>query len=338
MSKEKLHIKGDIELGIELMPDTPIKEAIRIVQVAEDLGYRYCITTDEGFSQDVYILLGALAQQTKTIKLGPVTNGYTRHPAVTAAALASLQDISEGRALLTFVAGGLMTLKPMGIQRKAPVTVVRESIEIVRLLWSGEIVSWKGEEFKLDHAQLAMGVQQIPIWIAARGDNMLELAGEISDGVILMGKSDLPSATSLVEKGSSKRVEKPIRAYLDHILYSSEMILNAKVLLTHMLIDTPPRMRENMGIDNKSYTRIVHAMDSRGDQEAAKLISDDTIRRLQIVGSLDECSQILRSLIREYELDIFLLDIVSSKINENVKLLTDTADIFYSDLHKNVQI
>ena len=160
------------ELGLELMPDMPIAEAIETARAAEQLGYAYCLVTDEGLMHDPYVLLGAMAGQTRTIRLGAATSGYTRHPAVTAAAAASLQELSQGRAFVTLVAGGSMTLSPMGLDRTAPLTVVRETVEILRRLWTGEAVTWNGQRFSLDQARLAMGAQHIPIcliWAAPRG-------------------------------------------------------------------------------------------------------------------------------------------------------------------------
>ena len=85
------------QLGIQIIPTMPADEVVEIAVMAEALGYDFCVVADEGFMPDIYVTLGAIAQRTQRMQLGPVTNGYTRHPAVTANALATLDDLSGGR-------------------------------------------------------------------------------------------------------------------------------------------------------------------------------------------------------------------------------------------------
>ena len=158
-----------IKTGIHIIPEMSTKEIVDVAIAAEELGYDYCLVCDEGIMHDVYVCLGAIARETSRIKLGPVTNGYTRHPAVTAVALASLNELSDGRAVAMLVAGGTLALQPMGISREAPLGVMRDTIEIMRHLWTGETVTWEGKRHKLDSAQLGMSKQDIPIWMAVRG-------------------------------------------------------------------------------------------------------------------------------------------------------------------------
>ena len=326
----------DLELGIELMPEMPIAEAIETVKAAEQLGYAYCLITDEGFMHDPYVLLGAVAKQTQTIRLGPATNGFTRHPAATAVALASLQELSDGRAFVTLVAGGSMTLGPMGISRSAPLTVVRETIEILRRLWTGEEVTWKGQRYCLDRARLAMGAQQIPIWLAARGPKMLELAGEKADGIVLMGKADVGPALSLADASSAGRRDKPRRIYLDRIACQPDMMGQAAVLYAYTILDTPPRMLASLGVSEETCLRIREQMDRAGPEAAAALVSEDMIRRLQLFGAPDECSRELHALARAHHLDVFLLDIFGADPQTNIRYMAEMYSLIRSTKNKEV--
>jgi 5,10-methylenetetrahydromethanopterin reductase len=88
-----------LELGIQLFPKASIRTLVALARQAEALGYQAAWVADEGFSLDAYVTLTAIAAETRTIRMGPgITNPYTRHPAVTATAIATLDAYSGGRA------------------------------------------------------------------------------------------------------------------------------------------------------------------------------------------------------------------------------------------------
>lgn len=80
-----------MKLGINSIPVTPVSGNIEIVQTVESNGYEYCLLADEGMTPDIWVTLGLAARESKKIFLGPVTNGYTRHPAVTAIAMSTVK-------------------------------------------------------------------------------------------------------------------------------------------------------------------------------------------------------------------------------------------------------
>ncbi|NPV74965.1 MAG: LLM class flavin-dependent oxidoreductase [Anaerolineae bacterium] len=313
-----------IELGIEIMPEMPVAEVVDTIRAAEEIGYSYCLLTDEGLMREVYAVLTAAALRTSRIMISPVTNGYTRHPALTAAGTATLNEISGGRAFVTLVAGGSMVLQPLGIERQSPLQVVKETIQILRSLWSGETITWQGEKYRLDRARLNAPAGQLPIWVAARGSGMLSLAGKEADGVVLMGKSDLPDALSIVEQSSAGRAGQPKRIYLDRIAFTPEMVKEAAALYVYSILDTPARMLNNLGITEEERKIIQSALETQGEAAAAQLITAEMIQKFQVAGEPEECKQILEDLISRHRLDIFLLDIVSGGLDANIRLMQDT--------------
>ena len=76
--------------GILVIPNENVNDLLTAVGAAEEAGYDFCLIADEGFTLDVYVLMTMLAARTKRIRMAPITNPYTRHPAVTAAALGSV--------------------------------------------------------------------------------------------------------------------------------------------------------------------------------------------------------------------------------------------------------
>ncbi len=317
-----------LQIGLQVVPTMPVAELIETVQVAEGLGYDYCMVADEGLMHDIYVVLGLLAESTTRIRLGAVTNCYTRHPAATAAALATVDDISDGRAFLTLVAGGTMVLDPLGLARIKPLARVRESVEMMRLLWSGEPVSWQGDVFGLNDAQLTAGCRRnIPIWIAARGPRLLELAGEVADGVVLMGKGDLGDALAIVDRGERAGSDDFARVYLDRLAYTPEMLAEAKTLYSYALMDSPDRVLRNIGLKQDQIDRLATAIRDGGPSAVAGLVTDEMVAGYQVVGDRDECRQTLAGLVDTHGLDIFMINIISPGLEANKGLLTDVVSM-----------
>jgi 5,10-methylenetetrahydromethanopterin reductase len=172
-----------------------------------------------------------------------------------------------------------------------------------------------------------MGRQDIPIWMAVRGPKMLELAGQMADGIILMSKSDLGNAIPITQKGSAARTTQPTRVYLDRLVYTPEMLEEAIRLYAYTIIDCPPRLLKNLGLSEEMVKQIKDTITNEGHEVAAKLVNSDMIRQFQIAGTPEECGQMLQQLIHQYDLEIFLLDLVSADFSANIRLMTDTRAI-----------
>jgi len=310
-------------LGLQIVPTMPIDELVETAKIAEDIGYDYCMVADEGLMSDVYVALGAIARSTQSMRLGAVTNGYTRHPAVTAAALATVNELSGGRAFVTLVAGGTMVLDPMGIERRTPLVIMDESIEIMRALWTGRSVTWQGHRFCLESAQLSAGPQDIPIWMAVKGERLLRLAGEKADGVVLMARADLADALEQVDLAGNN----PTRAYLDRLAFTPQMVEEAKELYAYAIMDSPQRMLENLGIDHGAAERMREAFESGGPTAVAPLVTEDMVAAVQIVGSPEYCQVALADLIKVHQFDVFLINIISPGLEANRELLSDVTQM-----------
>ena len=323
---------AQIALGLQIVPTMGSAELIDIIAVAEELGYSYCMVADEGLMLDVYAVLGAAARETSTIRLGAVTNPYTRHPAATAAAIATVDEMSAGRAFVTLVAGGTMVLRPMGIERSAPLAVMADTIDALRLLWRGEPVTWQGQRLALAEAQLATGVHEIPVWVAARGPKMLAVAGARADGLVLMVKSDLADAFAIAEQareaaGAGTSNAPLMRGYLDRLAYRPEMIEEAKHLYGYAIMDSPPRILKNLGLSDAEIAGLKQAFLEGGPEAVGRLVTDELVSEYQIAGTPAECRSQLEYLIGAHRLDAFFVNVISPGPAANRALLTEVAAI-----------
>lgn len=308
-------IKGSILLN--QIPGVTVAEMVEWGREGERLGYAKCWAADQGLdTRDVFVTLTAIAQQTSAVRLGTgITNPYSRHPAVTAASIATLDELSGGRAFLGIGAGGLDTLQPMGLERRKPVTAVREMIQATRALFRGEAVTFRGEAIRLNEARIAYARPEIEIWVAGRGDNMLKAGGELADGVMFgfIHKDTFQDYIDLVRTGARVSGNKPKICYYATLITSEQMLDDIRPHVYHMLVDSPTHVKEMLGISSADLETIRQTMVSRGLKEAGKLIKDEWVRPFVIMGSMSECAAELTLLMTRFGIDECLLPILETK-------------------------
>jgi 5,10-methylenetetrahydromethanopterin reductase len=157
---------------------TPVlTELTADVEAAEDASFDFLWYGNEKLHPDMWVGLTAAALHSRTLRLGTfVADPFWLHPAITAAMLATLDAYSDGRAVLVLGAGG-SGLRELGLERRKPVEAIERAVSAIRALLHGEQVA---------QAKLHFPARpDIPIWIASRGERVLELGGRIADGVMI---------------------------------------------------------------------------------------------------------------------------------------------------------
>jgi 5,10-methylenetetrahydromethanopterin reductase len=130
----------------------------------------------------------AMSVLSQTKDLGVVLmalSPYTVHPVYATMAAATIDEFFPGRVQLCFGAGAPRDLEAVGIKADKPLGTLRESIEIARSLLAGDVVRYNGQRFVISGSRLLLGSRPVPLWLAASGPKMLELAGELADGVVI---------------------------------------------------------------------------------------------------------------------------------------------------------
>lgn len=149
-------------------------------RLADDLGFDLVRLADsQSLFHDCYVGLALIALSTQRVKVGPaVTNPVTRHPVVTAGAVATLDDLSGGRAFLGIGAGD-SALHNLG-ERPATAEMIREYVVAIRELFRHRETIYRGKRVRL-----TWPTREVPIWIGATGPKALRMAGAVADVVIL---------------------------------------------------------------------------------------------------------------------------------------------------------
>jgi len=194
------------KFGITYLAVDPPDRFIELVKLAEDSGFDYIWIADTSlYARDVYAYLTLGALHTRHAKLGPnCTHPYTRHPAVNFNTMATIDELSRGRAIMNLGAGG-GTMKELGY-RIAPVSDVRDMIVLGRRLLTGEPVDLTIQSRAMTGARLRfLSRPGLPIYLTASGPRMLQLGGELCDGIVFMAGVDpagIRAALDSIRKGA----------------------------------------------------------------------------------------------------------------------------------------
>lgn len=198
-----------MQYGFLVVSENPLNKLKDLAKRAEDAGFDTLWIGDERFHRDVWVSLSASAGATRRIRLGTlVTDPYVRHPALTAVAIQSVDELSNGRAVLGLGAG-ISGGEQLCILRDRPALAVREAISLIRRLFRGEEISFEGKTVKTKGLKLSFQPRpDLEIYLAARGSMMLEIAGELADGAVIASVATPPGirySWDLVKKGEAKR-------------------------------------------------------------------------------------------------------------------------------------
>ncbi len=168
-----------------------ISEGMEFSQYAEAKGFEAVWQAESRLVREATVPMAAFASVTKTLKVGSgVVDCWSRNPARLAATFSTLDDLAPGRVILGIGAWWDPLAQKVGISRAKPLRAMREIVTSVRALLNNETVTFNGEFVHLDGVELDYVYQDrrpkdVPIYIGATGMQMMELTGEIADGVVL---------------------------------------------------------------------------------------------------------------------------------------------------------
>ena len=329
-------------LGFDLYPhEMEISDMVKMAVMAEEKGFDTVWMGQEALYRDVYQTLAMMAHHTKRIHLGPsVINPYTIHPAVAAAATATLDEISCGRAFHGFGAGGSSVLGMLGLPLwDRPLAHLREAVTIARLLFDGKKIDYHGETLKLNAAYLAQPPKnhRIPIYMAVRGPKTEALAGELADGINLGAPplGFIPDAIRFVEPGlkkSRRRIEPEVFELISSLNIS--VARRSEDAFNHLLSD--PALRFNFAVQIKDCNAfllkaadisletqklISETLTKKGEKAVTQLITPKLAKPFAIVGNPEECVDQIKAYQKSGVTQVNLFQPYGPDIKEALKLI-----------------
>jgi len=292
-----------VRFGIEFLANETADTLAEMIRFSEENGIEYAWITDHYNNRDSFSLLTYIAARTSTIKLGTgVTNPYTRTAPQLASGIATVDEVSGGRAVFGIGPGDKMTFENLGVKWTKPLQTVRETVEVVRRLTSGESISFNGEVISIKKAKLNFGNNTVPVYIGAQGPGMLKLAGEIGDGALVNASHprDFEFALKMLKEGALGRdfSQFDVGAYTSFSVASNreKAIAAAKPVVAFITAGSPPDVIKRHGIPEEDYTRLTSAF-KEGFKQAIETVTDDMMSAFSIYGTPDDCIEQIHELV-----------------------------------------
>ena len=296
---------------------------------SEDVGFEYAWITDHYNNKNVYETLALLAANTETIKMGPgVTNPYVRSPAISASAIATIDEISNGRATFGIGPGDKATFDALGIAWEKPVSTIKAAIADINTLLAGEKTEGGAQLGGAKKVQDA-----IPIYMGAQGPKMLETAGEIADGVLINASNpkDYEAAMPMIKKGIGDQAKDfDVAAYTaTSIGPDSEAAKNAaKIVVAFIAAGSPPPVIERHGLPEGFNTQMGEFL-AKGDFGGAiGAVTDEALDAFSVCGTPDEFIPKIEGLAEMGVTQYVAGSPVGKNVEESIKLLGDVIASF----------
>lgn len=291
-----------------------LRDGLSYVRYAEEHGFEAVWQAESRLVRDAIVPMAAYAAVTERIKVGSgVINNWTRNIGLLAATYLTLDDLAPGRIICGIGAWWDPLARNVGVDRKKPLTAMRETVIILRRLLNMERVTFHGEYIHVDGIELDVvhgrrEPRYIPIMIGATGDQMMEMTGEVADGVVLnycVPPDYNDRALDLLERGARKagrsigELDRPQLVVCSVDLDHDKAIDNTRGLLTQYLAQQPHIAKASgvsMDVVAEIQSMLGWPATKEQIQRAKHLVPEELIHRITASGTPSEA----RAKVEEY--------------------------------------
>jgi 5,10-methylenetetrahydromethanopterin reductase len=301
-------------VALYLQDKHPLREAIEYVRYAESRGFEAVWQAESRLVRDAIVPMAAYAASTERIKVGSgVINNWTRNAGLIAATFSTLDDLAPGRILCGLGVWWEPLASKVGVSRRKPLQAMRETVEVVRRLLAMEKVSFKGEFVQVEDVEIDIvhgdrSPKRVPIYIGATGMKMMELSGEVADGVLLnylVSPAYNREAVEHLRMGAGRAgrglddVDRPQLIVCSLDRDRARALDNARELVTQYLGQQPHIMKAS-GVSPDLLEEISRVLTWPAQEhqirEAMRLVPDEVVQLITASGTPDEC----RAKVQEY--------------------------------------
>jgi 5,10-methylenetetrahydromethanopterin reductase len=293
-----------IRFSYQLLPEQPLDDLLSIIERLDELGFYACYSADETYHKDMWSLFAAAAKRTSRLRLGPeVAPIILKDPTIVAQQIATLDELTGGRAELVFSTGNFALLRQYRTpaeRMKKPIARLREAHEVLVTFLSAGQIDFDGEFYSYSGLFTAARPLQSPFPIklgGMRGPRSFELAGEIADGLhtALAYSRDALDFTAEAFRRGAERAGRDWRSLdladnmLGAIAEEPEAArAAARIVAAFYLSSMPPELLERNGVDPAEVAPAVAAF-NRGDVERALELTPPAVGdALSVAGTADD--------------------------------------------------
>ncbi len=300
-------VTSEGRVALYLQDKHPLRDGMRYVRYAEQRGFEAVWQAESRLVREATVPMAAFAAVTSRIKVASgVIPIWTRNVGLLAATFATLDELAPGRVVLGLGAWWEPLAAKVGVDRRRPLRAMREVVEATRRLLAMQRVTYHGEFVHLDDVEIDIvhgnrSPRQVPIYVGATGMQMMELAGEIGDGVVLnymvspqYNKQAL-DALSAGAARAGRRLEDIDRPQLVVCSVDRDRAValdRARELLTQYLGQQPHIMKAS-GVDPALIEEIGKVLTWPATPEqirtAMRLVPDDAVQQISASGTPEEC-------------------------------------------------
>lgn len=319
--------------AIELTPEQPVATLTDNAVAAEDAGFGAVFAAHHYNNRDQFMALSSMAQATESLRVGPgIANPYETHPVTLASRVATLDEISDGRAIFGVGPGDASTLKNLGYDHDRPLRRVLETFEVARRLWRGERVDHDGT-FEAHDAGLNYEVGDVPVYVGAQGPHMTRMGAKRADGVLYNGAHprDLAWAAEQVQKGvdagDGDRSEVDLAAYASVSVAEDEAVARdaARMPVAFISSGAPAPVLDRHGLDGELARSISESISAGQFREAGVQVSGGMIDAFCIAGTPDTVADRTDALLDHADSVVFASPL-GPDVSEAIDLLAAATD------------
>ncbi|MGD8814233.1 MAG: LLM class flavin-dependent oxidoreductase [Anaerolineales bacterium] len=293
-------------VGLYLQDAHELREGMSCVQYAESKGFHAIWQAESRLVRDAIVPMAAYAAVSDRIKIGSgVINNWTRNIGLLAATFLTLDDLAPDRIICGLGAWWDPLARNVGIQRRKPLLAMRETVEVLRRLLNMERVTFHGEFHQVEGIELDVvhgrrEPRKVPIMIGATGPKMMELAGEIADGVVLNYCVPVEYTDQAVErlKAGARKAKRTLDDFECHQLivasvdHDREKAFDASRQLLTQYLAQQPHIAKASGVSEEVVEEIQSILGWPATHEeiqrAKHLVSDELLERITASGTPDE--------------------------------------------------
>lgn len=299
-----------IPLGIHVGDRMTLPETWEVAEYTDQKGFDSFWVAEGRMARDGIVPAAIVASRTKQIRIGTgVVNNKSRNVALMGVTFKTLDEVAPGRAILGIGAWWEPLATKLGAPIRKPVASMREYITILKRLFANETVSFDGEFYTVDGVRFDSMYREntevpVPVYVGAVGPRMLELSGEIADGVhmdFLLPPSYLVGAKKAIDAGIAKRTDGKTEIDLTQIIACSvddadpqEAIDHCKAFLTLYLMQQP-HIAAHSGVEPELVEKIQEIAGwpaTKDDiKRAMQLVPNELVQNVTACGSTDTVVQ-----------------------------------------------